>query len=186
MNRVGFLWLVIFGMYASWSPPDVSAPAPKRRILVLAGSLQKRFIDMLFRSCQEVSLWDSPSLFFSLLAIARSLLAPLLPSNFYLLRACLFWMQGLCQEVKKESTGKKKWSSCRKGRTRLLSLYPSGKTRGKKEEPKDNAQLCHLCHPHCEIQTHKPENKMKACFVTWEKILSKPQWGISDYLLIHS
>lgn len=100
----------------------------------------------------------------------------LLSSNLYLLGACLFWMQGLCQEVKKESTGKKRWSSCcRRGRTWLWSPCPSGKTRGKREEPRDvDPQLCHLCHPHSEIQTHKPDNKIKACFATWEKILSKP------------
>lgn len=55
LNREELLWLVIIGMYASWSFPDPHASATKKRILALAGSLQKRFIDMLFCSCKDVS-----------------------------------------------------------------------------------------------------------------------------------
>lgn len=159
MNRVGFLWLVIISTSVCWSLPDLSAPSSKRRILVLAGSLQKRFIDMLFCSCKDVSLWDSPSLFFTLWAIAWSLLAPF---YIYPLRACLFQRQGWCQEVKKESTGKKRWSSyCRRGRTWLWSPCPSGKTKrcrptvvspvspalwnlDKQAIKQDESLLCHL------------------------------------------
>lgn len=94
LKRVGFLWQVIIGMYASWSPPDLSAPAPKRKTLVLAGSVQKRrVIDMLFCSSKDVRLQDSPFLFFSLCPIAWSLLAPFLQflsaQGMPLLNACL-------------------------------------------------------------------------------------------------
>lgn len=124
---------------------------------------KRRFIDILFCSHKDVSLQvSSPSGWLHGHHLHIS-------SNFCLLRACLFWMQGCVRRLRRNV--QVRWSSCRRQKTWLLSPCPSDKIRGK--SPAMRTCSCIICVTHIvKTRSTSKEKKGKLTLSSGKKCLA--------------